>query len=124
MDGGAGVRVDDVILYHKSGKAVKILRNGNVSKTDATRFAGYRHQLYLYSIPVIEKYGRVDSLSWNFFNDGTTYTIPWTQEACDETVAWAENIQKAIAACKSWERCGGGFFCDYICAQRRNCHKA
>ena len=110
-----------VILDHKSGKAVKILRNGNVSKTDATRFAGYRHQLYLYSIPVIEKYGRVDSLSWNFFNDGTTYTIPWTQEACDETVAWAENIQKAIAECKSWERCGGGFFCDYICAQRRNC---
>ena len=51
-----------IIGDHKSGKPIKILLNGNVSKTDAARFAGYRRQLYLYSIPVIEqgRFARVE----------------------------------------------------------------
>ena len=111
-----------IIADHKSGKSVKILRNGKVSKTDAARFAGYRHQLYLYSIPVIEKYGRVDSLAWNFFNDGTTYSIPWQKEECDEAMAWAEGLKNAITKSKSWPRAENAFFCSYLCGQRKRCH--
>jgi len=110
-----------VIVDHKSGKAVKILRNGNVSKTDANKFAAFRRQLYLYSNPVIQKYGKVDVLTWNFFNDGTQYSIPWLKEQYEEAMTWASATRRAIAKCKRWKREGSEFFCSNICGQREHC---
>ena len=109
------------IVDHKSGKTIRILRNGNVSKPDREKFAAYRRQLYLYSAPIMAKYGKVDELVWNFFNDGTMHVIPWTKEEFDETLDWASKTRQSIAKCKRWTRQGDSFFCSYICSQRDNC---
>lgn len=110
-----------IVVDHKSGKSVKILKNGKVSKPDREKFAAYRRQLYLYSTPVIEKYGRVDALTWNFFNDGVMHSIPWTQEEYDETLAWASTTRKSILKCRRWKKVFSDFFCANICSQRENC---
>ncbi len=110
-----------IIADHKSGKPVRFLRSGRVSKPDAERFLSYRHQLYLYSGPIIEKYGKVDFLRWNFFNAGTVIEIPWIREEYDEAQAWAARTIKCVSKCKTWSKGGDSFFCSHICGQRRNC---
>ena len=62
------------ILDHKSA-SLKFKKNGEVSKTDFQHFLEFKRQLYLYSIPVIEEYGKVDFLEWNLFKDQKSIRI-------------------------------------------------
>ena len=55
-----------VIVDHKSA-SIKILKNGNISKSDQQHFLEFKRQLYLYSIPIIKEYGGVSKLKWNMF---------------------------------------------------------
>ena len=50
-----------IIIDHKSA-SIKILKNGKISKSDQQHFLEFKRQLYLYSIPIIEKYGIVSKL--------------------------------------------------------------
>lgn len=109
-----------LVVDHKSSP-VRMLKSGRVSKPDAGKFEGYRHQLYLYATPVIEEFGRVDFLSWNFFKDGSSLTIPFDPAECAETRKWAERLHHAIRGRRRFDRRIDQFFCDNICGQRDNC---
>lgn len=108
------------ILDHKSA-SLKILKNGNVSKTDAEHFKEFKRQLYLYSIPVIEEYGEVSFLEWNLFKEQKFLKIDWNEDEYKETVAWAEDTLRMIENEKDWApNATNYFYCRNLCGQREN----
>lgn len=110
-----------VILDHKSS-IIKLLKNGNISKTDMPHFTEFKRQELLYSIPVIKKYGRVDKLQWNMFKTGNIITIPWSKEELDEAIKWAEDTLDIIANdVKHFPDTSNQFFCDHICDMKHIC---
>ena len=106
-----------IIIDHKSA-SIKILKNGNVSKSDQKHFLEFKRQLYLYSIPVIEKYGTVSKLKWNMFKDQKWIEIPWKQEEYDEAIQWAKETIFLIENEKDWLPSPDFYYCNYLCGQR------
>lgn len=109
-----------IILDHKSA-SLKFKKNGEVSKTDLKHFIEFKRQLYLYSIPVIEEYGAVHFLEWNFFKDQKNYRIPWKKEEFEEAKQWALDTIKKIEEEKEWNPSPDYYYCHYLCSQRNNC---
>lgn len=108
-----------IIIDHKSA-SIKILKNGSISKTDRGHFLEFQRQLYLYSIPIVEQYGKVSTLKWNMFKDGNWIEIPWKQEEYDEAIKWAENTLKLIENEKKWLPKQDFYYCNYLCGQRNH----
>lgn len=108
-----------VIVDHKSA-SIKILKNGNISKSDQQHFLEFKRQLYLYSIPIIKEYGSVSKLKWNMFKDQKWIEIPWKKEEYDEAVQWAKDTLKLIENEKEWPPNPDYYYCHYLCGQR-NC---
>lgn len=110
---------DIVIVDHKS-VSIKVLKNGNISKSDQQYFLEFKRQLYLYSIPIINEYGSVSKLKWNMFKDQKWIEIPWKKEEFDEAVQWAKDTLKLIENEKEWPPNPEYYYCHYLCGQR-NC---
>lgn len=108
-----------IILDHKSA-SIKFLKNGNVSKTDQAHVREFIRQLCLYSIPVIEEYGRVDELWWNLFKDRNWLKIPWKQEDQDEAVQWAKDTIALIEKETEYPCKQDFYYCWNLCSQRNN----
>jgi len=107
------------IIDHKSA-SIKILKNGNISKSDQQHFLEFKRQLYLYSIPIIEEYGSVSKLKWNMFKDRKWIEIPWKQEEYDEAIQWAKNTLELIEKEVLWLPNPHYYYCHYLCGQRNN----
>lgn len=102
------------ILDHKSA-SIKILKNGNISKSDQQHFREFVRQLMLYSKAVMEEYGRVDYLEWNMFKDMNRIKIPWTPEDYDEATKWAIDTIHDIEKETEWNPSPDQFFCCNLC---------
>jgi len=108
-----------IICDHKSA-SIKVLKNGQVSKSDQEHFREFVRQLCLYAIPVIKEYGKVDELWWNMFKEQKWIKIPFTQEDYDEAITWASNTIKLIEAEEEYPCNPDFFYCNYLCSQRNN----
>lgn len=108
-----------IILDHKSA-SLKLLKNGEVSKSDKEHFLLFKRQLYLYSIAIKEEYGDVSELWWNMFKDRKWIKIPWQQNEYDESIQWAKDTIKLIEKESNWYGRPDFFFCTYICDHRNN----
>ena len=109
-----------IILDHKSA-SLKILKNGSVSKSDQNHFLEFKRQLYLYSLPVIKEYGKVDKLKWNLFKEQKSIEIPWERNEYDETLKWVEDTIQKIEQEKEWAPdTSSEYYCRYLCGQRNN----
>ena len=108
-----------IIIDHKSA-SIKILKNGNISKSDQQHFLEFKRQLYLYSIPIIEKYGAVSKLRWNMFKDQKWIEIPWKQEEYDESIQWAKDTLALIENEIDWSPNPDYYYCNYLCGQRNH----
>lgn len=108
-----------IIVDHKSA-SIKILKNGSISKSDQQHFLEFKRQLYLYSIPIIEKYGTVSKLKWNMFKDQKWIEIPWKKDEYNEAIQWAKDTLKLIENEKEWLPNPNYYYCHYLCGQR-NC---
>lgn len=83
-------------------------------------------QQYLYSLYVLEKYGRYpDTLAFNLFKEGLWVERPFDQKEFDETLAWATDM---IHKMEEWDFTDwlvtmekGGLFCHEICSVRHHC---
>lgn len=64
------------VLDNKSA-TLKFKKNGEVSKTDLWHLEKFKRQLYLYTKPVIEEFGKVDWISWNLFRVPKIYRVPF-----------------------------------------------
>ena len=109
-----------IIIDHKSA-SIKILKSGEISKSDRQHFLEFKRQLYLYSIPIIEKYGHVSKLKWNMFKDQKWIEVPWIKEEYDEATQWAVDTLKLIESEKEWSPNNESYYyCNYLCGQRNN----
>ena len=108
-----------IILDHKSA-SIKFLKSGKVSKKDQGHVREFIRQLCLYSVAVIEEYGKVDELWWNLFKDRNWLKLQWTQEDYDEAIKWAEDTIKLIENEREYPCNPDFYYCYHLCSQRNN----
>lgn len=107
------------IIDHKSA-SIKILKNGNISKSDQQHFLDFKRQAYLYSYPVIKEYERVSKIKWNMFKDRKWIEIAWDKAEYDETLKWVKNTIELIKSETEWKPSPQKYYCNYLCGQRNN----
>lgn len=105
---------------HKSHR-FKFLKNGNISKTDLPDLEKYKKQLYLYSINIIQEYGRVDYLRWNLFRQQKELIIPFDNQEFEDAKMWALNTIHSIENDNRNDPISGTYYCYNLCGYRYNC---
>ena len=121
-----------IILDHKSAN-IGVLKSGQIAKKDREHFESFKKQLYLYSKPIIEEYGRVDKLKWNLFKEQRSIEIPWKKEEYDAAIKWAVNTIEMIKNEEEWEPSKElikaidegksiPYYCLFLCSQRNRCY--
>ena len=114
----------DIIIRDHKTSGLKYLKNGSLSKAKDTQahFDEFKKQLYLYSIPVIEEYGKVDYLSWNMIRDRKSIVIPFDKQEFDETQQWAIQTIDEIRNEELWlPDTSNKYYCMFICGQSNRC---
>ena len=112
---------DIIVLDHKSSKYM-LKKNGDVLKGKEKDFLGYKHQLYLYSKWVIEKYGKTPRyLVWNHFKDMKVCKVNFKQEEYEETIKWFKSLIKKIYKDEEFEANKDYVMCNSLCDYRRIC---
>lgn len=109
-----------IIVDHKSS-TLKFKKNGEVSKTEEEHFKTFKRQLYLYSIPIIKKYSKVDKLRWNLFKMQKQYETPWDKDNFEEAIMWAKQMLFMISIEKRFAPNPDFYYCNFLCSQRNNC---
>lgn len=85
----------------------------------------YLRQLYLYSIPVIEIYGRKPkTLVFNCYRTGTVIREPFDPVKLGEAKNWATSTIEKVRACEKYLPSADYFKCRYICSMRDECEFA
>ena len=111
---------DEIILCDHKSSTIKVLKNGNISKSAQEHFLAFKRQQYLYSLEVLKEYGRVDKLAWNMFKDNTTISIPWDEKEFNETLKWAEDTIIAIEKETEYPANPNYYYCSNLCSIRQN----
>lgn len=112
-----------IIGDHKSA-ALKILKNGNISKTDQAHFEDFKRQMYIYSHQIMNEYGddSIKELQWNLFRLQTKLTIPWKRDEYEASMKWAIDTIHLIENDTQWLPNNSNYFwCNNLCSQRQNC---
>ena len=112
----------EIIIRDHKTSSFKYLKSGEVSKTDAEHFLSFRRQELLYSIPVLEEYGRVDYLSWNMIRDKRIIQIPFNQDELNETIEWCKERIHTLEEEVLWLPDNkNSYFCNVLCSNRSFC---
>lgn len=112
----------EIIIRDHKTSSFKYLKDGSISKTNREVFDHYKKQELLYSIPVMEEYGRVDWLTWNMIRDGKIIKIPFNEEELNETKEWAiSQIQKLEQELLWLPDTSNSYFCNTLCSARGHC---
>lgn len=110
-----------ILLDHKS-RSLKP-RSGRAKPTKADlELDEYLRQLYLYAIPVRERYGRFpDRLAFNCFRTGTLIQEPFQPERVEEVKAWAKGAVNTITENEDWSPDLDFWKCRYLCGLHDQC---
>ena len=110
-----------VIVDHKS-RALKP-RSGRKKPTKYDQeLDEYLRQLYLYAIPIFEKYGELPSeLVFNCYRSGDTIREPFTPEGFSDAKQWALGTYHEILDASDFPPDIEFFKCSYLCQQKSNC---
>lgn len=109
-----------IVLDHKS-RSVKFKKNGDISKTEEEHILGFKRQLYLYSIAIIEEYGvKPKYLRWNLFKDRNWLSVEFNDNEFEDAKKWAEDTVKQIEQETRWLPNPSQYYCHNIC-DMRNC---
>lgn len=113
----------EIILQDHKTSSFKYKVDGSISKTNQKVFDHYVKQEYLYCIPLIEQYGKVDWLTWNMIRDQREIKIPFNQEDYEKTIEWAINIIETIKNEAMWlPDTSNNYFCNVLCSNRSSCY--
>ena len=112
---------DIVITDHKSH--VLKPRSGKQKPTKSDReLDEYLRQLYLYSIPVRNEYGKTPSkLVFHCYREGTYVEEKFDPGRFIEAKQWAANIVRTIIDSKQWLPNLNYFQCRYLCDVHHEC---
>lgn len=112
----------EIILRDHKTSSFKYLKDGSISKTNAQHFLEFKRQEYLYCIPLIEMYGRVNYLSWNMIRDQREIKIPFKKEEFDEAKEWCINTIREAEKETMWlPDTSESYRCSVICNHRNKC---
>ncbi len=93
------------------------------SKMSKTEKEKYLRQLYLYCIPIWEKYGEYPKELWfDMIRFDEIIIEQFKINKLEETKKWAKNKIYEILNEKDWKPISESFFCKFICGQRKNCN--
>ena len=112
------------VLYltdHKS-RALKPYSGKKVQTKSDKELTSYFRQLYVYSCPIREAYGRFpDFLEFNCFRTGTWIKEPFSIDRYHEVERWAEKQIDCIVPNEIWAPNIDYWFCKYICDMSNEC---
>lgn len=112
----------EIILRDHKTSSFKYLKNGSVSKTNLEHFTAFKRQEYLYCIPLIEEYGKVDKLSWNMIRDQRIIEIPFNEDEYKEAQEWAIERIETLRNEMLWlPDTNNSYFCNVLCGSRNIC---
>ena len=115
---------EEIIIVDQKTTQFDYLKNGNLSNNKKTQeqFEHFKHQEYLYAIPVIEEYKRVDYLCWNMIRDKRIIKIPFNPDEYEKTKDWTINQIHSIENEILWlPNTQNNYFCRNICSNRGMC---
>ena len=102
------------LLHNRSGKQRPTKSDEELDK--------YLRQLYLYSIPVKEEFGRYpDRLEFNCFRSGELVSEPFRMERLEYARTWASKLIDTIIENDVWNPSIEQWKCTYICDLCANC---
>ena len=114
---------NEIILVDQKTSSFKYLKNGDVSSKDKEHFKEFRYQEYLYCIPLIEQYGKVDWLSWNMIRDQRIIKIPFDNKEFEEAKQWCiDTIQELEQEVLWLPDISSSYWCNTICENRATCY--
>lgn len=112
----------EIILRDHKTSSFKYLKNGGVSSKDREHFKEFRYQEYLYCIPLIEQYGKVDYLSWNMIRDQREIKIPFDEKEFKEAQEWCIKTIEELEQELLWlPDTSSSYWCNVICPHRDTC---
>lgn len=110
-----------VIIDHKAKDLKPRSKRKKPSQADA-ELDRYLRQLYLYSIPLHDRYGEYpQKLVFNCYRTGETISEPFREEGLEEARAWALASIEAIRVEEDWRPKLEYFPCRYICGLSEQC---
>ena len=110
-----------VVVDHKSRALKPRSKRREPTKTDI-ELDQYLRQLYLYSIPVSERYGRTpDLLCFNCFRNGTVIVEPYQKQKLEQAKQWALQQKEEIEKEEDFRPDVDYFKCRYLCEMRDRC---
>lgn len=113
---------NEIILCDQKTASFKYLKNGEISSTNGDHFLAFLRQEYLYCIPLIEEYGKVDYLSWNMIRDKRIIKEPFNEAEFIEAKEWAkfiiEKIENEVLWLPNKEK---SYYCNTLCDIRGCC---
>jgi hypothetical protein len=108
------LRKDGIIINDHKSKS-------KLSKKEKEK---YLKQLYLYSIPIKEKYGEYPKELWfNMIRFNEIIKEQFQMNKLEETKEWALNSINSILNEKDWKPTNSDYFCRFICGVRELCDK-
>ena len=109
------------IMDHKSRALKPRSKRKKPTKTDI-KLEFYLRQLYLYSIPIKEKYGRYpDFLEFNCYRTGNRIKEQFHIEGLEDAKSWAISTIDQIGREVQWKPNLEQWKCSYLCGQSHNC---
>ena len=110
-----------VVTDHKARTLKPRSNRKKPTKTDE-ELDRYLRQLYLYSIPLREQYGRFpDELSFNCYRSGLVIREPFRETALHEAEDWALSSIRKIETSKDWPPNMDFCRCKYLCDVSHEC---
>ena len=111
-----------ILVDHKSADHF-LKKNGTVLKNQEENFRNYKHQMYLYSKEVFEKFGAFPAkIVWHHFKDNGQLTIiDFNEKDYKESLEWANDTIEQIYQDDFFEEKQEFMMCSRLCDFRENC---
>lgn len=112
---------DLVIIDHKSRSLKPRSKRAKPTKTDL-ELDNYLRQLYIYSIPIYNKFGRYPSrLEFNCFRNNEIISEPFKDSVFEDTKKWATNLINEIENNEKWNPNLEFWKCSHLCELHNKC---
>ena len=112
----------EIILRDHKTSSFKYLKDNSISKSNMSHFLEFKRQLYLYAIPVIAEFGKVDWLTWNMIRDQRVIKIPFNKDEFEEAQKWCIDTIETIENETMWlPNTSESYRCSCICSNRNMC---